>query len=62
MQVASCADDIQTVATSHEYLEDQVTMVNTFAIENFLQLTINKCEIVPFSHSKKSGQRYPTVK
>ena len=40
-----------------ESLEDQVTMMNTFASENFLSLNINKCEIVPFSHSKKSGQQ-----
>ena len=60
MQVASCADDIRTVVTSPESLEDQVTMMNTFASENFLSLNINKCEIVPFSHSKKSGQQ-PTT-
>jgi len=32
-------------------------MVNMFASENFLRLNINKCEIAPFSHSKKSGQQ-----
>ena len=51
------ADDIRTVATSPESVEDQVTTVNMFGSENFLQLNINKCEIVPFSHSNKSGQR-----
>jgi len=51
------ADDIRTVASSPESLEDQVTMVNTFASENLLRLNINKCEIVPLSHSKKSGQQ-----
>ena len=51
------ADDNHTVATSPNSVEDQVTMVNTFARENFLQLNINKCEIVPFSHSNKSGQQ-----
>ena len=51
------ADDIRTVATSPESVEDQVTTVNMFASENFLQLNINKCEIVPFSHSNKSGQQ-----
>ena len=30
--------------------------MNTFAEENFLQLNINKCEVVPFSHSNKPGQ------
>ena len=51
------ADDNHTVVTSPNSVEDQVTMVNTFARENFLQLNINKCEIVPFSHSNKSGQQ-----
>ena len=45
------ADDIRTVATSPESVEDQVTIVNKFASENFLQLNINKCEIVPFNKS-----------
>ena len=45
------ADDIRTVATSPESVEDQVTTVNMFASENF------KFEIVPFSHSNKSGQQ-----
>ena len=50
-------DDICTVVTSPESVEDQVTMVNTFVGENFLQLSINKREIVPFSHSNKSGKQ-----
>ena len=32
-------------------------MVNIFAKDNFLQLNINKCEIIPFSHTNKSGQQ-----
>ena len=40
------ADDIRTVATSPESVEDQVTMVNKIARENFLQLNSNKFEIV----------------
>ena len=51
------ADDIRTAATSPESVEDQVTMVNIFAKDNFLQLNINKCEIIPFSHTNKSGQQ-----
>ena len=50
------ADDIRTVTTSSESVEEQVSMVNNIAEENFLQLNINKCEIVPFSHSNKPGQ------
>ena len=51
------AGDIHTVVTSPESVENQVNMVNTFASlrENFIQLNINKCEIVPFSHFNKSG-------
>ena len=36
------ADDIRTVPTS----EAQVTMVNDFAVHNFLKLNVQKCEIV----------------
>ena len=46
------ADDICTVATSPDFVEDQVTTANMFASENFLQ-----SEIVPFSHSNKSAQQ-----
>ena len=48
------ADDIRTIATSAESIENQVVIVNTFARENFLQLNISKCEIISFSHSSKS--------
>ena len=39
MQVASYMQ-----MTSPESVEDQVTIVNKFASENFFQLNINKCE------------------
>ena len=51
------ADDIRTVATSPESVEDKVTTVNMFVSENFFQLNIKKYEIVPFSHSNKSIQQ-----
>lgn len=50
------ADNIRTLATSPESVGDQVALVNKFAMENFLQLNIHKCEIVPFTHSNVSGQ------
>ena len=40
------ADDIRTVTTSPESMEDQVSLVNSFARENYLHLNIDKCEIV----------------
>ena len=44
-------DDICTVTKS------QVSLVNIFARKNYLQLNINKCDIVSFSQSNKPGQQ-----
>ena len=51
------ADDIRTVTTSPESMEDQVSLVNSFARENYLHLNIDKCEIVSFSQSNRPGQQ-----
>ena len=38
--------DVRTVPTSTGSVEAQVTMVNDFAVHNFLKLNVQKCEIV----------------
>ena len=50
---------IRIVATSPESVEDQVTIVNKFASENFLQLNINKCETlaIGFGFTNQRFQR-----
>ena len=42
------ADDIQTLASSLEVLDAQVSLVQGFAKENFLKLNTQKCEVVVF--------------
>ena len=43
------ADDIQTLASSLEVLDAQVSLVQGFAKENFLKLNTQKCEVVVFA-------------
>ena len=45
------ADDIRTLSTSIASLEAQVSIVLDFATNNFLNLNIQKCEIIPFSRN-----------
>ena len=49
------ADDIRTLATSEESLQQQVALVKAFADKNFLGLNINKCEIVMFSRDQSTA-------
>ena len=45
------ADDILTLATSIDSLNDQVALVEKFAESNFLKLNVQKCEVVVFYSS-----------
>ena len=49
------ADDIRTLATSEESLQQQVALVKAFADRSFLKLNISKCEIVMFSRDLPAG-------
>ena len=49
------ADDIRTLASSSDSLQKQITMVENFCTQNFLQLNVQKCEIVAFSLSRSGG-------
>ena len=42
------ADDIRTLSTSEEGLEDQVKSVKEFCGEKFLKLNVQKCEVIMF--------------
>ena len=55
------ADDIQTLSTSIDSLEVQVSAVHDFARNNFLKLNFQKCEIIPFS-CDASHSGIPTCK
>ena len=45
------ADDIHTLVTSAEFLQQQVDLVKTFVAKHFLKLNIEKCEVVVFTRS-----------
>ncbi len=40
------ADDIRTLASSEELLEAQISLVRNFCTANFLQLNVQKCEVI----------------
>ena len=42
------ADEIRTLATTVETLEAQVGLVRQFCAANFLQVNVQKCEVVGF--------------
>ena len=46
------ADDIRTLATTVETLEAQVGLVMKFCAENFLQVNVQKCEVIVFDRYK----------
>ena len=50
------ADDIRTLAANITTLETQISMVNKFTEDNFLQLNASKCEIVIFKTSTAKVQ------
>ena len=43
------ADDIRTLASSSDSLQNQIKIVEEFCKQNFLQLNVQKCEVVAFS-------------
>ena len=47
------ADNIRTLATIIDSLNDQVALVEKFAESNFLKLKVQKCEVVVFYSSGK---------
>ena len=46
------ADDIRTLATTVETLEAQVGLVRQFCAANFLQVNVQKCEVIVFDHHR----------
>ena len=46
------ADDIRTLATTVETLEVQVGLVRQFYAANFLQVNVQKCEVIVFDHHR----------
>ena len=46
------ADDIRTLATTVETLEVQVGLVRQFCAENFLQVNVQKCEVIVFDRHR----------
>ena len=49
------ADDIRTLASSSDSLQRQITIVENFCKQNFLQLNVQKCEIVAFSLARSGS-------
>ena len=47
------ADDIRTLATTVETLEAQVGLVRQFCAANFLQVNVQKCEVIVFDHHRE---------
>ena len=47
------ADDIRSLATSIDSLNDQVVLVKKFAESNFLKLNMQKCEVVVFDRGQR---------
>ena len=50
------ADDIRTLATSAESLQQQVDLVKNFAAKHFLKPNIEKCEVVVFTRSHQEDE------
>ena len=46
------ADDVRTLASSVDTLNNQVELVKSFACDNLLKLNVQKCEIVSFSRTR----------
>ena len=49
------ADDIRTLATSADSLSAQVSLVKSFAEENFLKLNVQKCKFVVSDRGRRYG-------
>lgn len=48
---AAHADDIRTLTTSEQALEEQIKMVRDFCELNYLRLNVQKCEVITFDRT-----------